>query len=436
MRFGWVVVCVLASGAAAEPLRLTEAEALARAERDNPELGALRARLAAEQARSAAQRRATWPRLSGSVDAFRTDEPARVFGARLGRGAFAEPDFAVARLNDPDALSHLQTAVRVEAPVDAFGALRAATRASEAAAEAGAADLGEAVQDVRARVVEAYARAGLALSALQVAQSALGAARAREAELQARVETGTALRADLLRARTRRRQRESDLVQREVERDAAVAVLGRLLGLPSGEEVAPAVDRGVPEAAADPPETWTGRALSSRGLARAAALRATAAAEAEHAEDRAGRPSLGVYAQLQDDRGLSGGGGRSLTAGAALRWTPFDPTRSRRLAAVRAERQAAESAVRAATDQVRLEVSLAWRRLRAARERVQAAAGGAEEAREALRVVRERREAGMASLTDELEIESAQLEAEMEELRAATEARLAEAALRRAAGEL
>jgi outer membrane protein TolC len=58
------------------------------------------------------------------------------------------------------------------------------------------------------------------------------------------------------------------------------------------------------------------------------------------------------------------------------------------------------------------------------------------EAREALRVVQERRQAGMATLTDELETEAASLAAELQELRAVAEAALADAALARAAGEL
>ena len=54
----------------------------------------------------------------------------------------------------------------------------------------------------------------------------------------------------------------------------------------------------------------------------------------------------------------------------------------------------------------------------------------------ALRVVQERRQAGMATLTDELETEVASLAAELREIEAASDAAIADAALRRAAGEL
>ena len=93
----------------------------------------------------------------------------------------------------------------------------------------------------------------------------------------------------------------------------------------------------------------------------------------------------------------------------AARWTPFDAGRSKREAAALAEQRAAEQDVRAAADQVRLDVALAYRRAVTARERHAAAAAAFEEGREALRVVQERRKAGMATLTDELETETAAL---------------------------
>jgi outer membrane protein TolC len=106
------------------------------------------------------------------------------------------------------------------------------------------------------------------------------------------------------------------------------------------------------------------------------------------------------------------------------------------VAATATEERAMEQEARAALDQVGLEVETAYRRAAAARERHAAAAGGADEGREALRVIRERRQAGLATLTDELETEAAALLAELMEVQAATEAALADAALRRAAGEI
>ena len=423
--------------AADTPIPLTLGDALVRAERNNPELAALRARQAAQEQRAAAARRATWPRLSVSVDAFRTDDPVRVFAAKLGQGELGADDFAIAQLNDPAPLSHLSSTVRADVPIDVFGAVHAASRAQAAEARAEGAAIAEALQDLRVRVIESYRRAGLAEAATEVTAHALSGARAREAELLARVQAGAVLTADLLRARTRRRQREADLAQREDDRAAALAALHRLMGADGMQSFVLTEAASALAPLADDLPVWTERALADRAQARGAADRAEGAAEAQRAESRGGRPTLGAYGLVQDDRGsLAAAGGQSFTVGVAVRWTPFDPTRSRRLAAAEADRRAAENQVRAARDQVRLEVTLAWRRARTARERYAAAAGGAEEAREALRVVQERRQAGLATLTDELETESATLAAELQERSASTEVGLADAVLRRAAGDL
>ncbi|HEX9185667.1 MAG TPA: TolC family protein, partial [Vicinamibacteria bacterium] len=147
-------------------------------------------------------------------------------------------------------------------------------------------------------------------------------------------------------------------------------------------------------------------------------------------------PDIGVFGQVWDNRIQVDGGRQSWEVGVGAKWAPWDPARSKREAAALAEQRAAELDVRAAADQVRLDVALAYRRAVSARERHAAASGGAEEGREAFRVVQERRKAGMATLTDELETETAALGAALQEIGAAAEVAIADAALRRAAGEI
>ena len=80
------------------------------------------------------------------------------------------------------------------------------------------------------------------------------------------------------------------------------------------------------------------------------------------------------------------------------------------------------------------EIVSAWHLAVAASERWDASHGGTEEGLEALRVIRERRDAGLATLTDELETEAAALQAELAEWSAAAGAAVARATLERAAG--
>jgi outer membrane protein len=422
---------------AADPQRLGLAEALAMAEQRSPDYAAARARADAQDMRRLAAERAWWPRLSLATEVSSTNVPARVFAEKLNRGAFGADDFGLGRLNDPDAIGHLGSMAALEMAVDLGGTTRARSHGAAAAARAAAAQVQEARQELRFRVTDAYARAALAESALAAIARALEGARAREAALDARVAEGVALPADLLRARTRRRQREADLARARGDEMAARAGFAEALGA-AGTALAPAGPLPAAPAGRNEEdgtlESWLARAREARALPRAAAER-RASSEWAHKGERGARwPTVAAYASAFDDR-WSGASSGSYAIGAALRWT-FDPAQGRRVAAAGADLSAAGWEERAAAARVETEVQTAWARLSAAREALAAARGGSEEGREALRVVRERRASGLATLTDELETEAAGLAAEVDELRAQAELGLAAAALRRAAGTL
>jgi len=441
-RDGVVLVLGLAAAAGgaaparAEDVPLTLHEALALAGQANPELLAAAARAEAQAARSESVRRMRWPRVGLAMSWSRMDLPASVFASKLNSGEFRAADFELASLNDPSALSHLGTSLSLELPIDVFGKLGTMASALSAAADAASAGTRDAAQEVRMRVVEAYRQAELAGRAASVTERVVDVARAREAEIQARVDTGGALLADLLRARARRRAREAELADRRAERRIAQAGLARLVGAPEGVDYAPTDAPPPVGALAGDEAAWVERALRQRPALDAARRKTDAARAFVESEREGGLPDIGVFGQLWDNRIRPDDGKQSWAMGVGLRWTPLDPSRGKRQAAATADERAAELELRAAADQVRLEVAMAYRRAVAARERHGAAAGGAEEGREAFRVVQERRKAGLATLTDELETETAALFASLQEIGAAAEVAIADAALARAAGEI
>lgn len=436
LTLGLGVVFAGAGAGRAEDVPLTLAEALALAESRNPELQAAAARVEAQAARAESVRRARWPRLELAMAWSQTNLPAGVFANKLNAGQFEAEDFELTRLNDPAALAHLGTNLSLELPLDVFGKLGNRAGALSAHGDAAAAGTRDATQAIRLGVVEAYRQAELALRALAVGERALGVARAREGEMKARVETGAALQADLLRARARRREREADLAERRGQLRMAQAGLARLIGGPSGVDYLPSEGPPPVLALQGDEAAWVEKGLRQRPLLEAARRRSDAAAAAVKGEKNGLLPDIGVFGQLFDSRIQVDDGKQSWAVGVGLRWAPFDPSRGKREAASLAEQRAAELEQRAAADQVRLEVATAFRRAVAARERHAAAAGGSEEGREAFRVVQERRKAGVATLTDELETETAALGAELQEIEAAAEVAIADAALARAAGEI
>jgi outer membrane protein len=427
---------LLASGGArAEEIPVTLVEALELAGSANPELQASVARAEAQAARAESVDSMKWPRLGLSMGWAGSNLPAQVFANKLNAGQFTPEDFDIAQLNDPNALWSLNTALSLEVPIDVFGKIGAAADGQAAYGAAASSAAGDQRQEIRFRVIEAYRQAELGARSLDVTERALAVARAREADIEAHVDTGAALQADLLRARARRRQREAELAARRGEKAVAEAGLARLLGAPPGRTYVPS--EGPPPVgplAGDEAE-WTARALQQRPMLEAARQKLEGAGAATRGEGRSNLPDLGAFGSLYDNR-TGAGGAQSWAVGVGLTWSVFDAPRSKRKAAALAEERAAEQEVRAAVDGVRFQVALAWRNALTARERHAAAAGGAEEGREAFRVLQERRKAGMATLTDELETETAALAAVLEEIRAAAEVAVADAALERAAGEI
>ena len=431
-----ITLVACATALCAEDVSLSLAQALDLARKRNPEILAQRARTEAEAARAQAIERTNWPRVSLSSGWSRINTPSMVFAEKLNAGDFTQDDFAIDRLNSPDALSHLTTTLVAEVPVDVAGKVKARVRAQTAAEQASSATCDESLQDLRLRVVEAYRRAALAQRVVAVAESALASARARETDVEARVGEGASLRADLLRVRARRRQREAELAERRADAQIAVAMLSRALAADPGVSYLPNELPAAPLPLEEEGASLLVRALADRASLRAASHRLQRQTWTVRAEERSNWPDLAAWGQIQDDRSGFSTGNQSGALGVLLRWSLFDPARGRRVAAAAAEVNAADFEVRASRDQVRLEVETAWRRAQAARARHAAAAGGAEEGREALRVVHERYQEGMATLTDELETEGASLAAELEELRAASEAAIADATLLRATGAL
>ncbi len=409
---GWLAgIALMASGTAlsAQEVPLSLAQALELAGKQNPEILAQQARTEAQAARvEAVKRTSWWPRLSLASGWSWTDTPSMVFAQKLNSGEFTQDDFAIDRLNSPDALSHLTTTLAAEVPIDIFGAVKARAEAQSSSGRAADAQGGETLQDLRLRVVEAYRRAALAQRMVEVAERALASARAREADVEARVSEGAVLRADLLRVRARRRQRDADLAERRADSQIALATLSRALGSDPNVAYRPTELPSAPPPLEGDSASWLSRALAARPSLRVADERFKAQTFSVKAEERANWPEIAAWGQIQDDR-RSSSSAQSGAFGALLRWRLFDPTRGKRVAVASAEAHAADLDARASRDQVRLEVETAWRRAEAARERYAAAAGGAEEGREALRVLHERYQQGMATLTDELETEAASL---------------------------
>jgi len=412
---------------------LSLAAAVATARDTSPALSAARHRAAAaaEQARAASR---LWiPALTLDSSWDRTDVPARAFAQKLNRGAFTSNDFALGRLNDPGFDANLETTVGLGLAVDVFGSRRAQARSEAARARAQVARARAVEADVALETTRVYLALLSTARAVAAAEKSLRAAFAMEETVSAQRDAGSALDADVLRVRSRRRQREVGLARERSEEALETSRLRLLLGWTPDRAISLSSPAG-PEIPALSLEQWTSRALAASPELEAADAAAEGPREDSRRERRASWPAIDAGAAYQDDRSSLSNGRGAATFQVRLHWDVWDAGRRPRLAASNAAADAAAADRRAVEDAVRLAVESSWRDLEVARMEAEAASAGRREADEVYRVVGQRWQAGKAALVDVLDAESAQSSAAADEARIAARVGIAAATLQRAAG--
>jgi outer membrane protein len=398
-----------APGRAQEALPLEQA--LARARSANPTLAAATHAVEAATARITQATASRLPHVDVVETWQRGNAPLFAFGSRLAARALAPDDFVLGRLNEPDALTVFRTAASVQQLL--FSPGRSA-RIDQARVEQqlAAADRDAAHRDLALAVTSAYAAVLAAEAGLQATVRAREAAEADAERTTARRDAGMATDADALALQVAAADLRAREARAEGDLDIARARLNRLMGAPLEarfaltEPVPPPVDLAEADAA-------TTASLDERPDLRQARDAEALADAARRAALARLLPEVAATGGL-DWTGLGFGDRRtSWVAGLEVRLNLYaggaDRARQRealaRTAQAAAHRRAAEAAalesVRAATRQVR-----------AARAEADARRDGAGQAREAERLVRERYDAGLATLTELLRASSASLEAE------------------------
>jgi outer membrane protein len=431
-----VVLALAGVTLAQEPLKLEDAVQLALDK--NPALRASAEEAEVARARVGQQRAAWFPRLDFSQGFTRGNNPVYVFGTLLTQRQFTAANFALSGLNAPTPLDNFLT--RLEGQMLLFDWRRTALRISGAKKMLSAAELQteQDRQDLILRVVRAYYDVVVARENLAAAREALRSAEANEQRVRTMAEAGLVVTSDLLSAQVQRAQMRERVIRAENAVELARLALGREMG------VEPAAMREPNATLSEPPPTtlaaeeWERIALAERPALRAAELQERAAETGSKLAKAEFGPKLGLFANVERDaEALGGPSGTNWTAGARLEINIFAGGADRyRAAEAQARERQAESQLEWFRSGVRLETRQAYLETLAARQRAEAARDAVEQARESLRIVQNRYEAGLTTITELLRAQTAQLEARTMYLSALHDAQVARAQLERAAGKL
>ncbi len=281
----------------------------------------------------------------------------------------------------------------------------------------------------------AFLEVQLARDRVRVTREALDAAREHRRLAENRYRAGTALRSDLLQARTRVSELEERLLSRENARALAESrlnqVLGRSLDTPVRSEGS--LRDGLPEAPGDL-ATLTEQALAERPEMAGSRARVDGARARVDEATAALLPHLDLQARLEDHR--NGDADQSWLVGAEMRWRLFGGGRWSRKEAAAADQFAARARLTDVQRRIRLEVKRARLDLGTARRRLETVRQAVASAEESLRTMADRYEEGVTTIAELLDAELAWHQARLRRVAALFDLHVSHARLRKAVGRV
>ena len=409
-----VLLCVGSGPAtpamAQQPLTLQQAIGLALGQ--SPQAALAQADEAQARAGVALARSALLPQLQFDEDISRGNDPVYAFGTRLRQGRFTQADFALNALNSPQPIGNFASRLSGSwLAFDSFQTQRTLRAAALARKSAGSATKA-ANQKIVLDVVQAYEGVLFAQRQLAVAQHEQQSAAALLKQVSDRVHAGLAVDSDLMSAQVNSAARQQDLIAAQGGVQLAWAQLRLAMGAPD-----------LPESTLAPiqPHTFPQDSLSDE-LATAAKIRPdlralTQATAAQSAAVGAARssfgPRLSAYGNWEQDRPtFAGDGGNHWVAGAQLTIDILPIGKRAELDRQKAVQQRVTAQLAAAHQQMQLQVSQAHIQRQTAALSLATAQAALTQSAESLRILRNRYDAGLATITDLLRAEDAERQAQ------------------------
>jgi len=388
----------------------------------NPDARIAQQRIAAAQAGLEQANSAFWPRLQAQSGYTRTDNPMLVFGSILNQRSYNSS----LNFNDVPDTDDLNARGLVTVPLYAGGRNKAGRDAAKANAEV-AKQTNEAVRnELGFEVVRAFQTVLKTRQFVRATEAAVNSFESNLTVATRRLDGGTLLKSEVLDVEVRLAQAREDLVRARNASTLALRALRNLLGIEDGEF---AVAETAPVVSAPHSGDFTHRPEL------AAARERESAAQAQVRGSKSGyQPRVNAFGSLDYDYGwVTGGDGKSYTAGVMLQWDLWDgfSTRSKTREA-KANLESSREEQRKLRLALDFEVEQARLNLQAANERLAVTSKTVEQAAESASLTRNRFEQGLALSTQLIDSETALVAARVRRAEAESDQRIAVAALRKA----
>jgi outer membrane protein len=423
--------------AAQEALTLRQAVDLAL--RSNPLVAAAEAGEKEAEGRIHQARSGYLPRLQFSESLQRGNNPVFVFSSLLTQHQFSQGNFALGSLNRPDALSNYQSRLTVEQVLFDSRQTSRGVEAAHFTRQMAGEDARRNSSDIILSVFRSYFGVTLAVKNLEIAQQSRESVQADLQQAEFIYRSGRSTQADVLAVRVHLATMREQEIRAANELAVARAALNDALGvsLDRGFELTTPLesDAAVPEATL---EHYCRLAAEHRPEMRRAELAQSLARTQQMIAGSAYWPQVAFQGIIEADRqDFHSHGGANWFTAVTLRWNLWNGGETKaRVEQARFTESRAEALRKHADSAIQLEVRKAYLDVRAAAQRVEVASAAVAEAQEAGRIIQNRHQAGLTTVTELLRSETALAAARTRHLAAIYDHRVAAAALEHAAGTL
>lgn len=353
------------------------------------------------------------PILQFSETFANSNNPVFAFGTLLEQGRFGPQNFDPRLLNAPPSINNFRTAVTLRLPL--FDQLQTETRLALArwGHEQAERQKEWVQQQIRFEVIRAYYGLLVAQARQEVAEEAVKTAEADVRRIRDMFETGLVVQSDLLAAEAQLAEFHQQQIQAAGDVIVAQAALSTVLGFPvtTPQKIEGALIERTFDVA-DQEELVRLALLHRPDYARARL--------AVRSSEQGVRRAWGEFLPRLDLFATFGGSGRGLrsgsadyTVGASVTFTLFDGSRPARLKQARAAHAMATAEEDRLADQIRFEIVRAYQQYVSAKDRLKVAARAVAQAEETLRIVQDRYQEGLTTITELLRAETALLRARL-----------------------
>ncbi len=389
-----------------EPLTLRQA--IDRALQQSPEAAIVRAEVLDTRSAATMARTQLLPQLGLTEDISRGNDPVYAFGTRLRQRQFTQADFALNALNFPQPIGNFSTRFSGQwVAFDSFKTQRAIHRADffrkSAESTSKAVD-----QQIVLRVIVAYQQVLYAQREIAVAQHEQESASALLKSVDEHVKAGLSVESDRMSAEVNVAARKEELIAAEGDLELAWAALREAMGTPdlTASELKPLELHTFPQSTLEGEMATAAKTrpdLIALGDAQSAQATAVGAAKSDFG------PRVSAYGNWEENRtSFAGAGGNNWVAGVQISVDILPFGKHAQLAKECAAKKKADAQVVAARLHLRFQVSQAHIHRQTAALQLETARAAMDQSAESLRILKNRYNAGLATITDLLRAEDAE----------------------------